>query len=125
MFSIYVFWQRSGEDIYAALLGKPETNCVRVLHYHDQVPIEDFAMWLHMQTCEEEMQRIIESDKYTVEEVLSSSPTLTNFPNEVPWFNPKSLGDTILKYSLVVNDDTRYLFVNTSMTEAYCVDINI
>src|SRR5438552_8915289 len=43
---------RTAEEIYIALFGKTDNNCVNILDYQDQVvPKIDYAIWLHFETC--------------------------------------------------------------------------
>ena len=61
---------RTGEEIYAALFGKPASKCVKVLNYQDQVvPKIDYAIWLHFKTCPDEMRRILSQKNYAFEKI--------------------------------------------------------
>ena len=57
---------RNADEIYDALFGKRKTDCVRVLNYQDQVvPKIDYAIWLHFETCPEELKRILSRHEFS------------------------------------------------------------
>jgi hypothetical protein len=97
---------RTGIEIYSALFGKPESNCVKVLNYQDQIiPRMDFAIILQLQTCPTEFKRILSRREFRLEKL----PT-KNWSEDVPlgvhldWFKPKALGDTILVFEHASED---------------------
>ena len=91
---------RNGDEIYDALFGKRKTNCVKVLNYQDQVvPKIDYAIWLHFETCPEELKRILSQHKLSGEKVPTNGwDGKIPYGETLDWFKPTNLGDTILVY---------------------------
>src|SRR5690606_39355592 len=51
---------RTGDEIYDALFDKRQTDCIKILNFQDQVvPKIDYAIWLHFETCPDELKRIL------------------------------------------------------------------
>jgi hypothetical protein len=117
---------RTGSDIYTALFGKPASNCVKVLHYQDQVvPKIDYAIWLHFRTCPDEMKRILSKNHYEFEKV-SESDTKTNGPSaNNNWFKPELMGDSVLTFKFKKDEygNGQTIYINRDSTEAYCIDV--
>ncbi|MTI29401.1 hypothetical protein, partial [Xanthovirga aplysinae] len=100
-----IFKSRSGDEIYDALFDKRQTDCVKILSYQDQVvPKIDYAIWLHFETCPREVERILQKHKFT-----ESKLSIGNWNGKIPygenleWFNPTTLGDTIMVYEYSTN----------------------
>lgn len=122
-----LFKQRNGAEIYTGLFGKPDTNCVFVLHYKDAIiPKMDDAISLHFKSCPAELKRILAGDKYSEEKISSEDVEDYTDLGGKKWFRPQRLGDTVLVYRL--NDEegafSRTIFANITLTEAYAVDVN-
>jgi hypothetical protein len=118
---------RTGEEVYAAVFGLPQNNCVKIQDYQDQViPKIDYAIWLHFQSCPEELKRILSEHKFDEEKVLKRDLYTVNGPLETDsWFKPNLLGDTILvhTYRKDVYGNNLMIYSNTDQTEVYCIDI--
>jgi len=113
---------RTGVEIYTALFGKTENECVEVLQYQDQmIPIIDYAISLHFKTCPEELSRILAQHEFK-REVL---PATGYYTEVTPWFQPESLGDSILSFSYQMDETSngQYIYASMDSTEVYCVDI--
>lgn len=119
------FKPRSGDEIYAALFGKPDTACVQILHSQDQkIPRIDYAIWLHFKTCPNELHRILslqqfEKEKISTEDLYVDQPSENN-----QWFKPELMGDSIYIYKS--NDEYsngQTIYSNLNETEAYCKDV--
>jgi hypothetical protein len=93
------FKARTGNEIYTALFGVPEQNCVEVINKMDQiVPRLDCCIWLEFKTCPSEVQRIVAQEPYE-KSVLGVADTSRYIPSYSPkpeWFNPAALGDSII-----------------------------
>jgi hypothetical protein len=117
---------RTGEEIYAALFGKPASNCVKVLHYQDQVvPKIDYAIWLHFKTCPDEMKRILSQHNYEFEKI-SGQDSHNNGPSaNNNWFKPEQLGDSVLSFKFKKDEygNVQTIYLNRDSTEAYCIDV--
>ena len=119
------FEPRTGEEIYTALFGKPDSKCLKIIDYQDQkFPVIDYAIWLHFKTCPEEMDRILSNKGFSEEKVLTGLWN-TQGPNIESWFKPEQLGDTILMYKYLWDEYTNYqiIYCNLEKTEAYCQDV--
>jgi flagellar basal body-associated protein FliL len=120
------FKPRTGDEIYEALYGKRQTNCVNILDYQDQViPKIDYAIWLHFKTCKAELKRILSLHSYEYQ-VVSTHKWNTQGPtaNE-NWFKPESLGDSILTfiYSKDNYGNGQYIYSSLDSTEVFVKDI--
>lgn len=118
---------RTGNEIYDALFGKRQTDCINILNYQDQIiPKIDYAIWLHFETCPTELKRILSKHKYTA----GKRPT-TDQDGKIPfgetlnWVNPSILGDTIIVYEYSTDDgrNIQTIWTNLDSTEAFVRDI--
>lgn len=119
------FDERSGDEIYEALFDKKETDCVKVLHYQDQViPKIDVAIWLHVKTCPTEVKRILRKHEFSRKIEIHQKSTIPLTDN-IYWFKPEELGDTIIvfKYSSKNAKNIQTLWINMDSTEVFCRDI--
>ena len=118
---------RTGEEIYTALFDKQQLDCVKVLNFKDQiVPKIDFAIFLHFETCPNELKRILSRHEFTSgEEPTRSWKEKIPYAEELPWFNPQSMGDTIRVFEFSTNDSKNIQTIWTSMdsTKVFCRDI--
>jgi hypothetical protein len=72
--NIFDFKPRTGEEIYAALFGKPETDCVKILNYLDQtIPIIDISINLEFTTCPKEAKRILDLHAFVFEKKANTT----------------------------------------------------
>jgi hypothetical protein len=118
---------RTGDEIYDALFDKRQTNCIKILNYQDKiVPKIDYAIWLHFETCPKELERILSRHKFTAGKL----PTDT-WDGKIPygetldWFNPITLGDTIMVYEYSTNDsrNIQTIWTNFDSTKVFVRDI--
>ncbi len=118
---------RNGDEIYDALFGQRQTDCIKILHYQDQVvPKIDYAIWLHFESCPNEVKRILSIHKFEGGEL----PT-ANWDGKIPygesldWFNPTTLGDTILVYEYSTDDsrNIQTIWTNLDSTKVFVRDI--
>lgn len=113
---------RTGEEIYTALFGKSQNHCVKVLNHQDQVvPKIDYAIWLHVETCPRELKRILNLHEFSANKVSSM-----DLDENVPyWFNPQTLGDSILVF--IYNKDEygngQKIYSSLDSTEVFCKDV--
>ena len=113
---------RSGKEIYTALFGKAQNDCVKVLNHQDQViPKVDFAIWLHVEICPTELMRILKLHEFTGN-IVSSVDLGARGPS---WFKPQTLGDSILIF--VYNKDAfgngQTIYSSHDSTEIFCKDV--
>lgn len=120
------FRPRTGDEIYDALFGQRQTNCIKVLNYQDQVvPKIDYAIWLHFDTCPQELKRILEAHNFTLERKATKGWHSEGPLANQDWFKPESLGDTILvfKYAKDEYGNGQTIYSSLDSTKAFCVDI--
>jgi len=118
---------RTGEEIYDTLFDKRQTDCVKILNYQDQVvPKIDYAIWLHFETCPSELKRILSRHEFTAEKLST-----TKWDGKIPygetleWFNPTTLGDTIMVYEYSTNNsrNIQTIWMNLDSTKVFVRDI--
>jgi hypothetical protein len=118
---------RTGDEIYDALFDKRETNCIKILNFQDQVvPKIDYAIWLHFETCPNELKRILSRHEFTADK-LSTAKWDGKIPygKTLEWFNPTILGDTIMVYEYSTNNSKNIQTIWTSLdsTKVFVRDI--
>jgi len=121
------FKARTGNEIYTALFGSPEQNCVDVINKMDQtIPRLDCCIWLEFKTCPSELKRIIALQPY--KRILFAGGDTTGYiPNYSPrpdWFKPAVLGDSMVVLQNYnpdnPNRDQILLFSKDSTHAFYC-----
>jgi hypothetical protein len=118
---------RTGEEIYDALFDKRQTDCVKILNYQDQVvPKIDYAIWLHFEICPDELKRILSRHEFSKEK-LSTAEWDEKIPygETLKWFNPTTLGDSIMvyEYSTSDNKNIQTIWTNLDNTKVFVRDI--
>ena len=112
--------------VYAVLFGKPQDNCVSVINLKDQViPAIDCCIWMELQMCPAELKRILALRNYTVARVNTSDSSiyLKPFKDRPRWWTPQLLGDSLVKYQVVLNESKEQtLFINLDSTHLYLCD---
>jgi hypothetical protein len=118
---------RSGDEIYDALFDRRQTDCIKILNYQDQVvPKIDYAIWLHFESCPDELKRILSKHEFTTEKLSTAK-----WDNKIPygetldWFNPMTLGDSIIVYEYSTNDrkNIQTIWTNLDSTKVFVRDI--
>jgi hypothetical protein len=121
-----MFKPRTGEEIYAALFGKTDNNCLKVLNYQDQVvPKIDYAIWLHFAICPDELKRILKLHDFEFEK-QSTKGWQTDGPSaNEKWFKPETLGDSVLvfKYKKDEYGNGQTIYSSLDSTKVFCIDI--
>jgi len=121
-----IFKPRTGEEIYTALFGKTGNKCVKVLKYQDQiVPKIDYAIWLHFETCPDELKRILQlhnfqAERKSTEDWQSDGPLAND-----NWFKPETLGDTVLVFHYEKDEygNGQPIYSSLDSTKVYCIDV--
>lgn len=118
---------RTGDEIYDALFNGRHTDCIKVLNYRDQViPRIDCAIWLHFETCPEEVKRILSRHEF-MSDKLPTAKWNGKIPygEELSWFNPTTLGDTIMVYEYASqgNRNIQTIWINLDSTEVFVRDL--
>jgi hypothetical protein len=121
------FRSRTGEEIYEALFGKQKTNCVSILNYQDQIiPKIDYAIWLQFETCPEELKRILSKHEFSGSKVSTDKWNgKAPYGETIKWFNPKTLGDSIMVYEYSSDDrrNIQTIWANLDSTKVFVRDI--
>lgn len=121
------FKMRTGDEIYDALFDKRKTDCVKILNYKDQViPKIDYAIWLHFETCPKELERILTKHDFNSEKLSTDNwNEKIQFGEDLDWFNPTTLGDTIKVYEYSTDDsrNIQTIWTNLDSTEVFVRDI--
>lgn len=118
---------RTGDEIYDELFGKRQTYCIKILNYQDQlVPKIDYAIWLHFETCPNELKRILSRHEFTAEKLPTAKrDEKIPYGETLEWFNPTTLGDTILvyEYSSENGRNIQTIWINLDSTKVFVRDI--
>jgi len=121
------FKPRNGYEIYDALFEKRQTDCIKIINYQDQViPKIDYAIWLHFETCPEELKRILLRHEFTAGRFPTNDWNgIIPYGETLEWFNPKILGDTIMVYEYSTNDskNIQTIWTNLDSTKVFVRDI--
>ncbi|MFM2048763.1 MAG: hypothetical protein RI955_1311 [Bacteroidota bacterium] len=121
-----VFKPRTGEEIYSALFGKTNSNCLQVVNYQDQVvPKIDYAIWLHFTICPNELKRILKLHDFEFKK-QSTKGWQTDGPSaNEKWFKPETLGDSVLvfKYHKDDNGNGQTIYSSLDSTKVFCIDV--
>lgn len=118
---------RTGDEIYDALFDKRQTNCIKILNFQDQViPKIDYAIWLHFETCPAELKRVLSRYEFS-EEKLTTAKWHGKIPDgeTLDWFNPTTLGDSILVYEYSTNNSRHIqtIWINLDSTKVFVRDM--
>jgi hypothetical protein len=119
------FRPRTGREIYVALFGAPESDCIQVINKKDQlVPRLDCCIWLEFRTCPSELRRIIGQESYSasVKAAADTSTYLPGYNSRPEWYNPAALADSIFFLSHIDNRSRArtLLFSKDSSHVFYC-----
>lgn len=117
---------RTGEEIYVALFGKTNNKCLKILNHQDQlIPKIDYAIWLHLQTCPEELKRILQLHNFKTDKE-STKGWQTDGPSaNEKWFKPEKLGDSVLVFRYKKDDygNGQTIYSSFDSTEIFCIDV--
>jgi hypothetical protein len=131
-------FKRTGMEMYTAVLGKPETNCVTVINSQDAyIPKIDCCIWLEFTTCPKELARIItqkELKPLKSETLFNSDSSVAEITgNSIPdyspkpqWFVPENLGAgyiTLRKYNPDDPNHDLILYFSKDSTRGYYCDM--
>jgi hypothetical protein len=117
---------RTGDEIYVALFGKGQIECIKIINYQDQVvPKIDYSIWLHFETCPSELRRVLSLHDFK-SEIVSTNGWNTEGPlaNE-NWFKPETLGDSVIVsiYNKDEYGNGQYIFSSLDSTQVFVKDI--
>lgn len=131
-------FKRTGMEMYTAVLGKPETNCVTVINSQDAyIPKIDCCIWLEFTTCPKELARIIadkelkpmqaETSYYGDSSVaVVTEDGMPDYSPRPKWFVPENLGagyKTLRKYNPDDPNHALILFFSKDSSRAYYCDM--
>jgi len=118
---------KTPEQIYTILFEKPIDSCVIIKNTKDQVvPILDCCIWMEIQLCPTELNRILQQKKY--EASVYNHPdslNLTNsFPDRPSWWTPEVFGDSIFKVRFSINSQkVQTLFFGSDSSRIFLCDM--
>ncbi len=112
---------RLGTEIYEGIFGAPTSECVTILNSKYKNDFEyEYDIWLHFETCPEEIDRIIAQQVYEIATESTAGWDTSGPLEEDNWFKPELLGDKVSVY--ISSDDygdEQTLYVNLEKTEVY------
>jgi len=120
------FRSRTGDEIYDNLFEKRKTDCVKILSFQDQVvPIIDYAIWLHFETCPDELKRILSNHNFKSETVSSRGWNTDGPLSNENWFKPETLGDSILVFTYKKDEygNGQYIYSSLDSSKVFAIDI--
>lgn len=117
---------RTGDEIYDALFDKRQTDCIKILNFQDQVvPKIDYAIWLHFETCPDELKRILSRQDFKTEKVSTNGWNTDGPLAHENWFKPETLGDSIFVF--IYNKDEygngQYIYSSLDSSKVFVKDI--
>jgi hypothetical protein len=118
---------KTPEEIYSILFNQPLENCVSIKNTKDQLlPVLDCCIWMEIQLCPAELNRIIQQKKYELTVYTSKdSLNLSNsFPDRPSWWNPALLQDTICKLRYSTDPKkVQTLFFGSDSSQVFLCDM--
>ena len=118
---------RTGDEIYDALFDKRQSDCIKIIRYQDQVvPNIDYAIWLHFEICPNELKRILSRHEFTTDKLPTKDwNSKIPYGETLDWFNPTTLGDTIMVYEYSTNNSRsiQTIWASLDSTKVFCRDI--
>lgn len=117
---------KSSTEIYTVLFNKPIDSCVTVLNLKDQViPKIDCCIWMELDLCPKELNRIINLKKYETSYYRQSDSLvyLKTFEDKPVWWTPQSLIDSVVKSTIKFsNGNQQTLFYGKDSSHVYLCD---
>jgi hypothetical protein len=117
---------RTGDEIYSALFGKSESDCVKILNYQDQiVPKIDYAIWLEFETYPNELNRILNRHEFIASKVAKTEVEQNGSSENNKWFKPQPLGDSLLVFVYKKDDfgNGQTIYSSLDSTRVFCIDV--
>ena len=117
---------RTGEEIYISLFGKTNNKCVNILDHQDQViPKIDYAIWLHFETCPEELKRILQLHTFQFKKQSTKGWQTDGPSSNEKWFKPESLGDSVLVFEYKKDEygNGQTIYSSFDSTRVFCIDV--
>lgn len=116
------FKARTGKEIYTTLFKKPENDCLTVTNKKDQyVPGLDCCIWLEFSTCPQELERVIQQEKYDVQKTSSAFVSISGDNEKPDWWKPTQSGDSVfLQHNYDGRRLQQLLFSKDSTKVLYC-----
>jgi len=117
---------KSPIEVYAALFKEPKDSCVRIVQIKDQLPYVDCCIWMQVETCPDELNRLSGMKEYkgTLHRASDSLTYMQPFADRPVWWIPQMLGDTIIELEYKRDEDhIQSLLFNTDSTVLYICDM--
>lgn len=117
---------KKAEEVYRLLFENPTDSCITVIHFKDQViPKIDCCIWMEVRVCSTELNRIRNLKKYkeTKWNIADAVIFLKPFQERPEWWDPKILGDSMIKLYIKFNQDNEQtLFFGRDSSHAFICD---
>jgi hypothetical protein len=112
---------RSDDEVYASMFGEPESQCGKILSVIDSIQNSASVVWLRLETCPSELNRIVNQYDYNFARVLTANWT-QKLPlgENIDWTNPQQLGDTILVFEFPNTIFIQTLWTSSDSTKVFC-----
>ena len=94
---------RSGEAMYAQSFRYGALDCVKIINSRDRTDFfRDCCTWLEIETCPEEINRVLDTRKHTAMKLdIKSIRQLPQIPGTPDWWRPDTLGDSAVVINFV------------------------
>jgi hypothetical protein len=108
---------RTGEELFQAVVLNPIPNSVVLLHSNDEVPLFDPSVWLHFTISSDEFDKILSTENWEIDK--SGYDGTYNTPVE-EWWHPEKMKN-VTKYHVKLIDSNAWknIWVNEDRTEVY------
>jgi hypothetical protein len=117
---------KKAEEVYRLLFPHSTESCITVINFNDQViPKIDCCIWIEVRVCSTELNRIRNLKKYqeTKWNIADSLIFLKPFEERPEWWDPKILGDSMIKLYIQFNQDKEQtLFFGRDSSHAFICD---
>jgi hypothetical protein len=117
---------KKAEEVYTLLFKKPETDCLKVINFKDQViPKIDCCIWMELDLCPTELSRVIHRKAFKETKLRNddSLNILTQFGDRPKWWTPQTLGDSLIKLNFKFDEDNEQtIFFAKDSSHVYICD---
>jgi len=117
---------KSPMDIYSAIFKSPADSCVNIINVKDQLPYVDCCVWMEVETCPRELNRLAGSKDYiaSVHHAPDSLKYMQSFMKRPLWWTPQRMGDIIYKLEYKRDEDhIQSLYFNEDSSRLYICDM--
>lgn len=117
---------KSPAEIYTLLFKKAPDSCIYIVNLKDQViPKMDCCIWMEVELCPSELNRIARLKKYATSEYSKSDSLifLQTFGDRPAWWLPQHLGDSITRITVIFNEmNQQSIFFGADSSHVFICD---